>query len=147
MMRLEIRSLRGAGAGAGAAILVLLSGCMTAHLEEDRQLSTAIASHEAVVLLAKPHVEGITAEDDFMDCVGDKMAKATGILVRPNDRLEGSRRPLPVPLHEQVDGSSFSTRPLQMHPLGLTRAPAVRFHHLFYSSDGPIAVHCRFKVF
>jgi hypothetical protein len=91
MMRLEIRSLR--GAGAGAAILVLLSGCMTAHLEEDRQLSTAIASHEAVVLLAKPHVEGITAEDDFMDCVGDKMAKATGILVRPNDNFVDSMFP------------------------------------------------------
>ena len=28
------------------------------------------------MLLAKPHVEGITAEDDFMDCVGDKMARS-----------------------------------------------------------------------
>ena len=48
--------------GAGTATLLLLSGCMTAQLEEDRQFTTAIASHEAVVLLAKPHVEGITAD-------------------------------------------------------------------------------------
>jgi hypothetical protein len=80
-------------AGAGAATLVLLSGCMTAQLDEDRQLTTQIASHEAVVLLAKPHVEGITAEDDFMDCVGDKMTSKTGIQVRPNDAFVDSMFP------------------------------------------------------
>ena len=90
-MRQDFRSLR--HAGTGAATLILLSGCMTARLEEDRHLSTAIASHEAVVLLAKPHVEGITAEDDFMDCVGDKMAKSTGIQVRPNDAFVDSMFP------------------------------------------------------
>jgi hypothetical protein len=79
--------------GAGAAALALLPGCMTAQLEEDRQLATAIASHEAVVLLAKPHVEGITAEDEFMDCVGDKMARSTGIQVRPNDEFVDSMFP------------------------------------------------------
>jgi hypothetical protein len=79
--------------GAGGAALVLLSGCMTAQLEEDRQLTTAIASDEAVVLLAKPHVEGITAEDEFMDCVGDKMARSTGIQVRPNDEFVDSMFP------------------------------------------------------
>jgi hypothetical protein len=66
---------------------------MTARLEEDRQLTTAIAAHEAVVLLAKPHVEGITAEDDFMDCVGDKMARSTGIQVRANDDFVDSMFP------------------------------------------------------
>ena len=91
MLRQSYRSLR--RAGAGAVTLVLLSGCMTARLEEDRQLTTAIASHEAIVLLAKPHVEGITAEDDFMDCVGDKMARATGIQVRPNDDFVDSMFP------------------------------------------------------
>jgi hypothetical protein len=91
MMRRRIRSLH--EAGTGAAALLLLTGCMTAHLEEDRQTTTSIASHEAVVLLAKPHVEGITAEDDFMDCVGDKMAKETGIQVRPNDTFVDSMFP------------------------------------------------------
>jgi hypothetical protein len=79
--------------GTGAATLALLGGCMTAQLEEDRQFTTAIADHEAVVLLAKPHVEGITAEDDFMDCVGDKMARQSGIQVRPNDEFVDSMFP------------------------------------------------------
>lgn len=80
-------------AGTGAAALLVLSGCMTAKLEESRNTTTAIASHEAVVLLAKPHVEGITAEDDFMDCVGDKMSKASGIQVRSNDHFVDSMFP------------------------------------------------------
>jgi hypothetical protein len=91
MMRQAERTVR--HAGAGAAALLLLSGCMTATLEEDRHLTTVIADHEAVVLLAKPHVEGITAEDDFMDCVGDKMARSTGIQVRPNDAFVDSMFP------------------------------------------------------
>jgi len=91
MMRQALRTM--SRAGAGAAALALISGCMTAQLEEDRQLSTAIASHEAVVLLAKPQVEGISAEDDFMDCVGDKMARTAGIQVRPNDLFVDSMFP------------------------------------------------------
>jgi len=80
-------------AGIGVATLLLTSGCVTANLEESRNTTTAIASHEAVVLLAKPHVEGITTEDDFMDCVGDKMARATGIQVRSNDEFVDSMFP------------------------------------------------------
>ena len=80
-------------AGAGVAIVLLLPGCMTAKLEETRNTATAITSTEAVVLLAKPHVEGISAEDDFMDCVGDKMAKSGGIDVRPNDAFVDSMFP------------------------------------------------------
>jgi hypothetical protein len=91
MMRQACRSLR--HAGTGAASLVLLSGCMTATLEEDRTLTTAIGDHEAVVLLAKPHVEGITAEDEFMDCVGDKMARHRHIKVQPNDTFVDSMFP------------------------------------------------------
>ena len=91
MTRINLRSLR--QAGAGAATLLLVSGCMTATLEESRNTSTAIQAHEAVVLLAKPHVEGITAEDDFMDCVGNKMSKQTGIQVVANDKFVDSMFP------------------------------------------------------
>jgi len=80
-------------AGIGVATLLLTSGCMTAKFEESRNTMTSIAAHEAVVLLAKPHVEGISAEDDFMDCVGDKMARATGIQVRSNDEFVDSMFP------------------------------------------------------
>ncbi len=91
MLRMNTRSLY--RAGAGAAMVLLLPGCMTARLEEDRQMTTNIAAHEAVVLLAKPHVEGITAEDEFMDCVGDKMSRATGIQVVANDNFVDSMFP------------------------------------------------------
>ena len=90
MTRISPRSLRQAGAGAAT---LLLAGCMTATLEESRNTSTAIQAHEAVVLLAKPRVEGITAEDDFMDCVGDKMSKQTGIQVVANDKFVDSMFP------------------------------------------------------
>ena len=79
--------------GIGMAMLLSLSGCMTARLEESRNTSTAIAAGEAVVLLAKPHVEGISSEDDFMDCVGNKLAASTGIPVRPNDAFVDSMFP------------------------------------------------------
>ena len=91
MSSLKNLSLR--QAGIGVTTLLLASGCMTAKLEESRNNSTAIASHEAVVLLAKPHVEGISAEDDFMDCVGDKMSRETGIQVRSNDEFVDSMFP------------------------------------------------------
>ena len=80
-------------AGALAAVMLVLSGCMTARLEESRNTTTAIGAGEAVVLLAKPHVEGITAEDEFMDCVGKKMQASTGIPVRPNDDFVDSMFP------------------------------------------------------
>lgn len=91
MLRLKHRSLP--TVVAGATILLLLSGCMTARLEESRNTTTAIGAHEAVVLLAKPHVEGVTAEDEFMDCVGDKIAASGGIQVRPNDAFVDSMFP------------------------------------------------------
>ena len=60
-------------AGVGAAFLGL-GGCMHAVIEQTRELPTAISSSEAVVILAKPNVEGSGTEDKFMDCVGDDLA-------------------------------------------------------------------------
>lgn len=80
-------------AGAGAAILLSLSGCMTARLEESRNTMTAITSTEAVVLLAKPHVEGVSSEDEFMDCVSHKLGASGQIKVQPNDAFVDSMFP------------------------------------------------------
>jgi hypothetical protein len=52
----------------------LLSGCMQSRVEESRELHTKIQQDEAVVILAKPQVEGASAEDDFMHCVANEMA-------------------------------------------------------------------------
>ena len=46
-----------------------LSGCMTAKIEEMREAPTQISSSEAIVLLAKPHLEGTGTEEEFLDCL------------------------------------------------------------------------------
>lgn len=84
---------RTARAAAAVMALAVGSGCMTARLEESRSLATHIEDHEAVVLLAKPHVEGASAEDDFMDCVGEKVARRSGIRVQPNNDFQDSMFP------------------------------------------------------
>lgn len=48
---------------------VLLGGCMSARVEQSRELQTSIGQGEAVVILAKPQIEGAAAADQFMDCV------------------------------------------------------------------------------
>jgi hypothetical protein len=55
-----------------AAAVVLCStvaGCMTAKIEELREAPTQIKADEAIVLLAKPHLEGTGTEDKFLDCL------------------------------------------------------------------------------
>jgi hypothetical protein len=53
----------------GVAACLSLTGCMTAKIEELREAPTQITSSEAVVLLAKPHLEGTGTEDKFLDCL------------------------------------------------------------------------------
>src|SRR5689334_3167282 len=55
-------------------VLALLSGCMQSRVEESRELHTQIQKDEAVVILAKPQVEGASAEDDFMHCVSGELS-------------------------------------------------------------------------
>jgi len=50
-------------------VALSLGGCMTAKIEEMRQAPTKISSSEAVVLLAKPHLEGAGTEGKFLDCL------------------------------------------------------------------------------
>jgi hypothetical protein len=70
------------------ATLSLLQGCMSARTQESRELPTQIATGEAVVILAKPQIEGASAEDDFMDCVGKSLESGSrAIQVVDNDRF------------------------------------------------------------
>lgn len=67
---------------------VLLSGCMQARVEESREMPTHIAKGEAVVILAKPQVEGAGAEDGFMDCVSNELKGGkANIIVHGNDEF------------------------------------------------------------
>lgn len=81
----------------GAVGLCLLTaGCMQARVEESREMPTQIAAGEAVVILAKPQIEGAGAEDDFMDCIGERLANGGGddaIRVQANDEFVDSLFP------------------------------------------------------
>jgi len=88
---MSINSLCPAKSAAAATLAVIalaLGGCMTARLDESRELPTQIVSGEAVVILAKPQIEGASAEDDFMDCVSKGLASgAQPIRVHDNNRF------------------------------------------------------------
>lgn len=63
----------------------LLTGCLRARVDESRELATAINSTESVVVLAKPQIEGAAAESEFLDCVGNRIARDRSIAVHPNE--------------------------------------------------------------
>jgi hypothetical protein len=63
----------------------LLAGCLRARVDESRELATAITSTESVVVLAKPQIEGAAAESEFLDCVGNRIARDRSIAVHPNE--------------------------------------------------------------
>lgn len=71
------------------APLVALTGCMQARMQESREMPTQIGDDEAIVILAKPQIEGAGSEDAFMDCVsaqlGDGNDGGEGIKVHGND--------------------------------------------------------------
>ncbi len=56
-------------------VSVLLQGCMSARVDESRELQTQITREEAIVILAKPQIEGAAAEDRFMDCMSASLAR------------------------------------------------------------------------
>jgi hypothetical protein len=64
----------------------LLSGCLRARVDESREMATAIAKTESVVVLAKPQIEGAGAEAEFVDCVGQRIGgRDHAIAVHPNE--------------------------------------------------------------
>jgi hypothetical protein len=74
--------------------LAVLAGCMTAKLDENRMTPTHIAKGEGVVILAKPQVEGTGAEQDFMSCVGGKLAAGgSGLSVYANEEFQNTMFP------------------------------------------------------
>ena len=78
---LRLRPVAGAG-----ALAWLASGCMTSKIDETRQVATAIQANEAIVLLKKPQIEGVGTEEEFLDCVQEKLG---GTLMHPEDGQSG----------------------------------------------------------
>jgi hypothetical protein len=74
--------------------VLFLSGCMQSRVEESREMPTHINKGEAVVILAKPQVEGAGAEDGFMDCVADELKGGkANITVQGNNEFVDSMFP------------------------------------------------------
>ncbi len=85
----------GSRCAAALVMFVALPGCMQSRVEESRELHTKIQSDEAVVILAKPQIEGAATEDGFMNCVGHALAGngAGAISVRSNVEFVDSMFP------------------------------------------------------
>lgn len=67
----------------GLAIVTLLAaGCMTAKVDETRQVAAAIQADESIVVLKKPQLEGLGTEEKFLDCLQENLG---GELVHPED--------------------------------------------------------------
>ena len=82
-----------------------LTGCMTAKMEENRLLPTAIAKGEGLVILAKPVADGLGSEDEFLDCVSRELGSgANPIRVEDNNRFVDS-------LYPWFESSTAPTRP------------------------------------
>lgn len=114
-----------------AVSAVALTGCMTAKLDENRLLPTAIAKGEGLVILAKPVVEGLGAEDDFLDCLGKELGRgANPIRVQDNNRFVDA-------LYPWFEASTAPTRPdnlgaLLAHPLVAERMAAEGVRYLVW---------------
>jgi hypothetical protein len=57
-------------------VVPFFGGCMTAKIEELRQAPTRLTTSDAIVLLAKPHLEGSGTEEKFMNCLERKLVGA-----------------------------------------------------------------------
>ena len=74
-------------AAAGTAVLAMLaSGCMTSKVDETRQVAAAVQADESIVVLKKPQLEGVGAEEAFLDCLQERLG---GELMHPE---EGQQR-------------------------------------------------------
>ena len=83
------KAMHGLGFGSqwasGLAFVFLVSGCMQSRVDESRELHTRIQKNEAVVILAKPQVEGASAEDQFMHCVAAELQGRDGAITTRTD--------------------------------------------------------------
>lgn len=97
---------RPAAVFAAAIFLTGLAGCVTAKIEEVREATTQISASEAIVLLAKPHLEGTGTEDEFLDCLERELVGKKVSADVANAQKSG----------KQIDSrSSLADRPFQIY--------------------------------
>ena len=64
------------------AVALFAAGCMTAKVDETRQMAAAIQADESIVVLKKPQLEGVGTEEKFLDCVQENLG---GELMHPEE--------------------------------------------------------------
>lgn len=70
----RVPGLRYAGRAALLAVAAAASaGCMTARIEQERTAATGIETGESMVILARSYHTGNSTEEDFVDCVSDRL--------------------------------------------------------------------------
>lgn len=70
----RVGDLRRIGRAALLALAAAASaGCMTARVEQERTGATGIEEGEAMVILARSYHTGNSTEEDFVDCVSDRL--------------------------------------------------------------------------
>jgi len=68
--------------------LSMLSGCITARVEETKDAATGIREGDSVVILARSHISGNETEIKFVDCVADKVSSGRGgLTIYPADKF------------------------------------------------------------
>jgi len=79
----------------GVALLASFAGgCMTAKVDETRQVVAAIQAEESIVVLKKPQLEGLGTEEKFLDCVQEHLG---GELMHPEEGQQAKTSKSAVP--------------------------------------------------
>lgn len=79
---------------AAIAAAMLVTGCMTAHVEQSRHTLTGVGEGDSVVILARSYHNGNYTEGGFIDCVGKHLAGgSSGLVVIPDDEFRDSFYP------------------------------------------------------
>jgi len=72
----------------GVLLVIALSGCVTARVEDAREQATGIAEDESVVVMAKSYHQGNETEANYIRCVENVIARGpSGLNVIPNQQF------------------------------------------------------------
>ncbi len=72
----------------GVLLVIALSGCVTARVEDAREQATGIAEDESVVVMAKSYHQGNETEADYIRCIENVIARGpSGLNVIPNQQF------------------------------------------------------------
>ena len=64
----------------GVLAVTAVAGCMTAKVDETRQATSSIQAGESIVVLKRPQIEGVGTEEEFLDCLQQRLG---GQLLHP----------------------------------------------------------------